>query len=872
MNNNDKNDFKLKIGKILFSLYPFIHNFKGYSRSKVIYRETSGVIIDNEKFSNLSSITSNYLISLASIDPSNTTDMRIDADLQKTEKIKKENEIYRFQLFIHNFINIIKYQYSQYKDSFDKIYEIYYTYLLNRPIVNSFKQEFKSDKSDTGIATIMNELYIFNSKIDDYNLERNKIINAEIPNERLLSISLFHDDNDILYTFKDFIDYISYIYKALNKELEDFTKNFSSQIKLFNESLSGKETRRVSGVQYKLDDDTVEGLKGFDIENIRERQDIRTIYSKAQSVINNYIIKDSFDDDVRYKKLKTLSDKDKRNLKLTLASFIHLLDTNEGRWKEDIVKSSDYREELQKLQYDFTTILQLLDYTKVEVKADYYEVKDIYDRLKKISELILNKKRIPKEEYDLINNFEQIISELKKDPRFTEDKNFEEEIKKVISLHKELTEGSKAIITEEKLKDAEIIRKDTVYFDTNIIIFKIILKYLVMLAVLLLLVVVLLSSVSFFVLIWDIVNYFVKSFINPNLTKAFTIDYLTKNMVYCNKNNYKDDRYFIFTVQSQNLSIFTLSAYILYLLLALLIFYLMHVLYATSTRKFLKGSIYDIDNEGGIIFIFILILGYSVFHLFLYTYLFKPFVYHQYKDYEQREKDVEILLDEYILIKSLTDSSTGGEVIVDNNFFDVLFDSTRIDELNTLFLTGIKDKNSSGCLEQKLIIYDIYTYLKEYISFDEKAQNNFKEYCTNNIDNKPPIEGTDKKTTFLSMLNNSEVRMIKKYHEELEFYQNIPDDKIEYYNELNKSLSKKLKSINEKIITYNKTLVPFFTTILYIIGVFFMTIGLFYMVINYVIMGDAKMSTENKFNYYFVYVLFTIKTQIYDKIINWLNK
>lgn len=872
MNNNDKNEFKLKIGKILFSLYPFIHNLKGYSRSKVIYRNTEGVIIDNEKFPNLSSITSNYLISLATINPLNTTDMRIDADLQKTEKIKKENEIYRFQLFIHNFINIIKYEYSQYKKQFDKIYEIYYTYLLNRSNISVFKQDFQKDKSDTGIATIMNELYLFDLKVKEYNTERNIIINAEIPNEGLLSVSLFHDDNDLLYTFKDFIDYISYIYKSLNGELEQFTNNFSSQIKLFNESLSGKQTRRISGVQYKLDKETVEGLKGFDVENIRETQDIRSIYSKAQSVINNYINKDSFDDDIRYKKLNTLSDKDKRNLKLTLASFVYLLDTNQGRWKDDIVKSSDYKEELQKLQYDFTTILQLLDYTKVEVKADYYEVKDIYDRLKKISELILSKKRIPKEEYDLINNFDQIINDLKKDPRFREDKNFEEEIKKVVNLYKELTTGSKAIITEEKLKDTEIIRKDTVYFDTNIIIFKIILKYLVMFAVLLLLVVVLLSSVSLFILIWDIVNYFVKSFINPNLTKAFTIDYLTKNMVYCNKNNYKDDRYMIFRVQSQNLSIFTLSAYILYLLLALLIFYLMHVLYATSTRKFLKGSIYDIDNEGGIIFIFILILGYSVFHLFLYTYLFKPFVYHQYKDYEQRERDVEILLDEYILIKTSKDSSSGTEVIVDNNFFDILFDPTRIDELNTIFLTGIKDKNSSGCLEQKLIIYDIYIYLKEYISFDEKAQNNFKEYCTSNIDNKPTIEGTDKKTTFLSMLNNSEVRMIKKYHEELEFYQNIPDDKMEYYNELNKSLSKKLKNINEKIITYNKTLVPFFTTILYIIGVFFLTIGLFYMVINYVIMGDAKMSSENKFNYYFVYVLFMIKTQIYDKIINWLNK
>lgn len=867
----NKDDFKLKISKILFSLYPFIYNFRGYSTTyKVIYKNTTGVIINDKIFNDLNSITSNYIINLASINPSN---MKIENNFDVTEQeIKDKNEIYRFQLFIHNFINIIKYQYEKNKSSFDIIYKIYYTYLLNRSIINSFKQQFKSDKSDTGIAIIMNELYLFDSKVKEYNTERNNIINAIIENEELLSNSLYENDNNSppLYTFNDFIDYLSYIYKELNKELEIFSINFSSQIKLFNESLSGKETRKVSGVQYKLDKDIVEGLKGFDVENIRKTQDIKSIYSKAQSVINNYINSTSLEDNIRYNKVNNLTDKEKIYLKLTLATFVHLLDTNKGRWKSDIEKSGEYRVELQKLQYDFTNILQILDYTKVEVKADYYEVKDIYDRLKKISKLILNKNRIPKEDFDLINNFDQIIDELSNDPRFKDDKNFENEIKKVKNLYNKLNSGSNPIINKEKLKDVEIIRKDTIYFDTNIIVFKIILKYLVMFGVLLLLIVVLLSSVSLFVLIWDVINYFIKSFINPNLTKAFTIDYLTKNMVYCNKNNYKDDRYLIFSVQSQNLSIFTLSAYILYLLLALLIFYLMHVLYATSTRKILKGSIYDIDNEGGIIIIFIIILGYSVTHLLLYTYLFKPFVYNQYKDYEQREIDVEKLLEKYILIKSKSSSST--EIIVDNNFFNILFDSTRIDELNTLFLIGIKDKNSSGCLEQKLIIYDIYTYLKEYISFDEKTQNNFKEYCTNDINNKPTIEGSNKKTTFLSMLNNSEVRMIKKYHEEMDFYQNIPDDSIEYYNELNNSLNKKLKSINEKIITYNKTLVPFFTTILYIFGVFFFTIGLFYMVINYVIMGDAKMSDENKFNYYFVYTLFIIKTQIYDKIINWLNK
>jgi hypothetical protein len=114
--------------------------------------------------------------------------------------------------------------------------------------------------------------------------------------------------------------------------------------------------------------------------------------------------------------------------------------------------------------------------------------------------------------------------------------------------------------------------------------------------------------------------------------------------------------------------------------------------------------------------------------------------------------------------------------------------------------------------------------------------------------------------------------MIKKYHEDLDFYNNIPNENIEYYNKLNKNINEKLKKINENIITYNKTLLPFFITIFYIFGIFLFTFGLFYMLINYILIGDAKLSQENKFNYNFVYILYQIKIYLYDKIIKWLYK
>jgi len=859
-------ELKFKISSILFSLYPFFHNFRNFKRDKIIYNSNNGVIINNRRFNNESDLT-NIIINLISVNPNNKEDVKIDGNI---EEILKNNRILRFHIFLYNFINILVIKYKKQQKYFDDIYKIYNVYVLNKINVDTFIKKYKTKTKDSDVAIITNELKYFKQNTEKYKKNIDDIINSIFggDNDIILDKSFYdyneYNDTDNIYTFRDFIEYLNNTYKELVQRLEKFTIEFAKQIEIYKNN----KQRLITNINR----DTINDLEkeGFNVEDLRDKQDIKEIYKYAEAFINNYIEEKETEDEKRYKKVKLFNKKDKSNLKLSLAKFHHLLDINDGRWRKDIIVAGDYEKTLRQLQYDFSNLLQITDYDKFEISVDYYELDNITKKLKNISELLKKKQRISSDDNELISNFDNILKDLEKNPKYIDDKNFKQELNKVKNYYKDLFEGENKDKIKETIENTDIIRKDTIYFDTNIAIFKLIFRYMIMFAIVLVLIILLLSFLSVIILLYDILIYFITLFINPNLNKAFTIDYLTKNMVNCTKNNYDDDRYLIFTVQIQNLNIFTLTAYIFYLLLGVFLFYLIHVLYSTASKKFLKGSIYDIDRQGAIIILFIIILLYSVLHLTLYKILFKPLIYTPYKEYKDNEITVDKLLDNFILIK--TNSGSGTEIIVDNNFFKILFDLTRIDELNTIFLNGIKDNNSSGCLEQKIIIYDLYMYLKEHISFDEKKQNEFKAYCTSNTGNKPPIDkDNNKQISFISLLNNSEVRMIKKYHEELDFFNNIPDDKIEYYNELNKNISGKLKQINENIITYNKTLVPFFLTILYIFGIFFLTAGLFYILINYVLMGDAKMNDGDKFNYYFVYGLYKIKTLIYDKIIKLLN-
>ena len=172
-----------------------------------------------------------------------------------------------------------------------------------------------------------------------------------------------------------------------------------------------------------------------------------------------------------------------------------------------------------------------------------------------------------------------------------------------------------------------------------------------MFSILLLVGILLLSFCSILILIYDTINYIISLFVNPNLTKALSIDYISKNIIRCTKKDYKDDRYLILTGQKQNILLFNLSAYTVYLLIFFFLFYVAHVFYANAFRKFLEGNLQDLDKEGTLLTIFFILLVFGIFNLGVYLLIFKPYVYVPYKQIDNKEKEIDRKLAKYILIK-----------------------------------------------------------------------------------------------------------------------------------------------------------------------------------------------------------------------------
>jgi hypothetical protein len=427
--------------------------------------------------------------------------------------------------------------------------------------------------------------------------------------------------------------------------------------------------------------------------------------------------------------------------------------------------------------------------------------------------------------------------------------------------------------------------KRNLYFIHNISIFKIALRLIVMFCILLLFIILFLSIISVMAFFYYVIDYIITLFVNPsNITKLISLDYMHKSIIKYSLKDASQDKLFIILGQRFNLNLFNVTSYTIYLLIFFFLFYVCHVFYASYMSKNLVGALGDLDKNGILISIFGIIFIYSLFNLGVYLLLFKPFVITPYRIIEKREQEIDKKIAELILITANTEDKTNideNNILVDDNFFEILYDLSRIDELNNFFLNSIKDNNAAGCLEQKLIIYDLYMYLREYITFDKNMQKLFKDYCTSKEGNSKPaydkytkpsdVNDNSPRVTFISLLNNNEVKMIKKYHEDLDFFNNIPDEYNEFYNKLNKSIDKSLKEINNEIITSNKTVIPFFLSIIYIFIFFFITFFIVYLIIIYALDNDKKARPDEKFFGFFIFISQGIKTYFYDKIFKWLG-
>lgn len=740
----------------------------------------------------------------------------------------------------------------------------------------TFKTELEKKSSLSKITDRSNRteaikfIDFFKSKLKVYNPLLETIKDTIIKIKNSLS-----DDKDYivdqkgLYTNNELFRYLDNFERTYNNNLVEFYNKLKQLALKINKDFFTNEKLK------ELLKERGEGLFN-QFETLREIDTIENINKKYTDIKNEL---ESLKKEGNEKKITLFLNKYKEIFK----------DEKDAEWQQDFDKADIPNDKnlIISVREFFQSLLAKYSPEDISIKSRYKAASDFYEDLIKIKNQLEKDKRVNEDDLKKIDNFEKKLQEIKaaeKDPgnavfkdiikniNITYSSIKSSEIYKKIEKLEELkkSENKEDIEKYYKEKDELIIDPNVIYFRDYISIFKLSLNMLVYLSIGLLLFILLLSIVAFLKLLYEIILNIIVLFVNTNTsTKGSTLEYLSKTIIKCTKDNFDNDRFYILTEQKTNISLFNISVYMIYLLLIYLFLYFILFLYAKMMDKTFVGDLTNIDKNNLFLGILVVIIIYSVIHLMIYKLIFKKYVYIPYKQLDKREEEIDSKIAEYILIRNQE-----GEILVDNNFFKILYDPSRIDELNEIFEKGIETEDNEKCLEQKIIIYNIYNYFREYIVFDSKMQETFKDYCTSEANNKPieTIDSSTKekiKTTFLSLLDNDQIKIIKKYNEELPYYNNIADDKLEFFNELNENISNKLDSINKLIIVNTNTSLPLFITIFYIIFIIFLNFFVIYIII---VMVLTKKDSYLEFNNHIYKLFMKLNEYIYNPIIQAIIK
>jgi hypothetical protein len=507
-----------------------------------------------------------------------------------------------------------------------------------------------------------------------------------------------------------------------------------------------------------------------------------------------------------------------------------------------------------------------------ESEKQYGEAYEFMSKARIISEKLKNKAPISVPEHNIILTLDEHIARLKGDYRYKSPNTdgYYEYVNRVDKFAREnLKEENHKYLNDDP--DKYIKDPDKIYFEDYVGLFKLCLSLFSYLCIFLVIFILLLSVVGLLKLIVDLVVNIASLFVNTdNLSRSLSLDFLNKTMTRCTKDNFSDDRFFILTEQKQNITIFNIGIYVIYLFILYFFVYFVLILYSKIMKMPIIGGPQLLFQPPLFVFLIAFMVLYSIIHLMIYKIIFKQYVYSPYKTLQLREKEIDEKIADYILIYSQDGSGeiNNSQVLVDHKFFDILYDASRIDELNDIFAEGIRTEDASNCLEQKIIIFNIYCYLREYIPFTKEMQDKFKDYCTSDANNKPKFTNSDITMSFVAMLNNNEIKMIRKYNESLNYYNEIPDENIEYFNYLNTSITEKIKNINLLILTNTNTMIPFFLTIVYVCFIVVLNLAILYAIIY--LLSSRKEETQNEFNPYIFLLLYNIKIYIYDPMIKYI--
>lgn len=347
-------------------------------------------------------------------------------------------------------------------------------------------------------------------------------------------------------------------------------------------------------------------------------QKLTDIYEEASDKLKNYT------------SLKTPTENQQIEIKFALATYKNLFDSDKGRWKNDRDNNPNYTKLINRIDEGKKAYDSLLLKTSPEetsVSNNYEEAYNFYDALKVAAEKLKKKEQLSQFEYDMITNFNQRIIELQHDDRYKNEPDYKDVITKIRKLNTELF--TKETINELKENKDEMVRDPSkVYFADYVPIFKLSLSMLVYVSIVMVLFILLLSIVAFFKLIYDMIVNIISLFVNnDNSTRSLSLDYLSKTITRCTKSDFSDDRFYILTEQKQNLTIFNIGVYIVYLLLLYIFIYFILIIYSNVMDKTFMGSIDDIDKTNLFLFLLAVIISYSVIHLVIYKFIFKTYVY-----------------------------------------------------------------------------------------------------------------------------------------------------------------------------------------------------------------------------------------------------
>jgi hypothetical protein len=705
---------------------------------------------------------------------------------------KKLKKIYNYEPF--NKDDIIDLKYDAYKDSI-KIVEM-------KPAdvpENTLRITYDNIKIDIGSNSIDNFLITYNDQNYDSNIKTIK----EVAEFKINFSKIFTETLD----FQIFMD-------KFRKKIKDKKYSKAVQRKFGNLFKIVGNTKAAKGATYVASivatPITWTGQKIYD--NIPQtRKDIDEIYKKSFNII--------LFDKKTYNEINDIIKK--------LIDFENI-----------------YNNIILKLGTDIKTNINHIDLVNIKPDNEVAGILDKHGLQKTLTgalDKLDNDKPIGVQELRDFNNLEDSINQI-------ED---EEERKKALAYIYQVKE--KLNKQNKNFKDEDIIDTTKIILNFTKVakIFRQVILGLTMICIVLYIVVLLISIYNFFNLIFRIISTIINLYFNKTVINKNTLSYSTQGIINCTKDNYTDDIFNVLNEQLTALSVFNTTIYIIYVLLAYIIIYILHFVYASMLPKthYLHGDIKDIDPRFTLLTVIGIIFMCSFIHLLIYKFLFKSICVSKFKQLASSEYNIDNL------IKNEISNNKKLELEDFDKFYKLLQDISNRNEVDRFFNNMVLNLNDNGDndLGKYLLIYDIYVYFEEYIYLDDINRILIKKYF-NEI-----IKGNNRLTnTFIAFLDTNERRLIKPYHEELPFYNQIPNEKLENYKIINENIGDILKNINKSIIKYSGTFYPFLFTTIYIILICIYNLICVYVIFSFIadtkeenIFFDAIYTLADKILYYY---------------------